>query len=205
MTEQPHFCKCGCGKRLFKAYNSTIWPEYYLGHNPNKKVPEKRSVVAKKVAKATKQKPKNTKFDFYSTRAWINCSHFVLTYYANDEGMVQCSTSGKWMHVTDKNCHCGHYIKVRDMSKTNYSVALEFTNLAPQSYQENIHRGGNQIEMRKWLVKQHGEKVIEDLELKQHNICKPDLIYLMYWADFYEQQLEILLKKRGIKDFWKSK
>ena len=203
MSNEPQYCLGGCGLRMFAGYNSTIVPKYCNKCNPNKKVPEKRSVVAKK-SKIAKQKPKG-RFNFYSSKAWINCSHFVLTYYADNEGNVQCSTSGKWMHVTDKNCHCGHYIKVRDMSKTNYSVALEFTNLAPQSYQENIHRGGNQIEMRKWLVKQHGEKVIEDLELKQHNVCKPDLIYLMYWADFYEQQLEILLKKRGIKDFWKSK
>lgn len=200
---KPHICPVHKTK-MFQRFNYNLWfcptCENSKKSIKVKELHSQNKTVAKKGLKSLK-----TKFNFYSTKAWINCSHYVLTYYANNEGNVQCSTSGKWMHVTDKNCHCGHYIKTQDMSKTNYAVAFDFVNLAPQSFQENKHRSGNQLVMREWLIKQHGLKVIEELEIRQHNICKLDAIVLLYWADFYEKQLDLLLEKRVIKDFWKTK
>jgi uncharacterized Zn finger protein (UPF0148 family) len=203
MIEKRKICP-KCNSQMFQRFNSTMW---YCPtcENSKKFIKVDELHTSKKTGAKKGLKSKKTKFNFYSTTAWKNCSHYILTYYADNEGNVQCSTSSKWMKVTDKNCHCGHYIKTRDMSKTNYAVAFEFTNLAPQSYQENIFRSGNQLVMREWLIKQHGLKAIEELELKQHNICKLDTIVLLYWAKFYEKQLDILFKKRGIKDHWKSK
>lgn len=203
MTEKLYICP-DCNSQMFQKFNSTIWVCFEC-QKRNKSIGAGQMATKSNARAKTGLKCKKAKFNFYSTTAWKNCSHFVLTYYADNEGNVQCCTSGKWMKVTDKNCHCGHYIKTRDMSKTNYAVAFEFTNLAPQSYQENIYRSGNQLVMREWLIKQHGLKVIEELELKQHNTCKLDSIILLWWADFYRDQLNILLKKRGIKDFWKPK
>jgi hypothetical protein len=198
MTNPDHTCN-KCDTPLIHLTNSTLFFCPKCRKESNK---AKMKVVD--MAERKKATGKG-KLNFYSTKAWINCSHYVLTYYANNEGVVKCSTSDKQMHVTDKNCHCGHYIKVHDMSKTNYSVAFDFANLAPQSYQENIYRGGNQLKMREFLIKHHGLKAIEELEIRQHNVCKLDTISLTYWADYYSNGLELLLRERGIKDHWKSK
>lgn len=201
-------CECGknCGKMVYQNPKSSIKNkihpscQYRDSYDKTKASKSKDSFFTGK-----KTKPQKTKLDFYSTSAWINCSHYILTYYADNDGNVQCATSNRWMHVTDNSCHCGHFIKVQEGTKTNYAVAFDFINLAPQFSQDNVNFGGRPEVMRKWLIKKHGLKAIEELEIKQHNICKLDKISLNYWACFYKEQLRLLLEERGIKDFWKNK
>ena len=134
---------------------------------------------------------------FYSSPAWRYCAKYVLLYYANDDYMVQCSTSGVWMPVNSSKAHCGHLHKVFDGTKTNFATALEFENLAPQSHQENVYKGGNQLEMYRWLVNKHGQKAMDLLEIKKHNICKLDKFTMEYWRDYYKQKFNELVAVKG--------
>jgi len=139
---------------------------------------------------------------FYSSQAWKFCSKYILLYYSNSDGYVQCSTSGAWMSCNDKKMHCGHYIKVYDGSKTNMAVAFEFENLAPQSHQDNIYRGGKPDIMKEWLINKHGVKKIESLNIKKHNICKLGKFEMDYFKTYYKRLFDDLVKEKGINP-WK--
>lgn len=134
---------------------------------------------------------------FYSSMAWKYCSRYTLLYYANSDYMVQCATSNQFMSITSSKCHCGHFIKVYDGSKTNYSVAFNFENLAPQSHQENIYAGGRPDIMKEWLINKHGKELIDLLQIRKHNICKLDKFTMDYWKGHYKKLFDDLVKIKG--------
>ena len=131
--------------------------------------------------------------DIYKTTAWKYFSRYILLKYANKDYIVNCSTSGVWLKITDKNCHCGHYIKAHD----HYSVLFDETNVAPQSYAENRFKSGNQIAMRKFLVEKHGIDAIERLEIKKYNTCKLDKFELFLLSEIYKKKFNDLVKIKG--------
>lgn len=107
------------------------------------------------------------------------------------------------MRIGTSDCHCGHYIKVRDGNSTNYATAFVFSNLAPQSRQDNTYMGGRQDLMREWLVDRHGEEAIKDLERQRNIPYRLDDAELKYWSDWYKFKYKELLEQRGMKDPWK--
>ena len=211
MKNNSKYRLCKCGRKIYKPYNSTIWPKecnYCLKIKRNKQL----LITAYKNTRldrinstsGAKTKQKSKKFDFYKTKAWKLCSHYVLLYYANDDLMVQCSTSGKWLKITDKNCHCGHFIKVKDGSKSHYSTSLLFENLAPQSLQENRYMGGRPEVMKEWLINKHGKEKIDNLEIIKNNVCHPDVLFLEYWEKYWEKMYEELLYKKNKENPWRK-
>lgn len=130
--------------------------------------------------------------DFYNSRAWFYCSKYVLLYYSID-GMVQCSTSLRWYKLNDRNICAGHYYH----ADKHRSICLDFTNLAPQSISENRYFSGRPDVMRQWLIKQHGLKAIELLDIKKNNICKLDKYTLDLIKDEYKAKFNELVKVKG--------
>lgn len=178
--------KCNSDKRREK--NSTL-----LGQSSFYKQKEaKKGLKSKKV-----------KFNIYSTNAWRWFSRYVLLYYADDNLTVRCSTSGEILSITSRRCHCGHYLKTREGTSTNYSVAFDFRNVAPQSLRDNRYMGGRQDKMRKWLVNRHGEEAIKELEIKKNQIYHLDKLSLDKISDEYKKKFNDLLLERGIKNPWK--
>jgi hypothetical protein len=101
------------------------------------------------------------------------------------------------MSINSKKAHCGHFIKVFDGSKTNFAVAFNFENLAPQSHQDNIYSGGKPDVMKEWLISKHGQKKIDMLNIQKHNICRLDKFTMDYWADHYKKLFDELVKIKG--------
>lgn len=136
--------------------------------------------------------------EFYSSTAWKYLSRYVLTYYANKEGVVKCSTCSTYKLVTDKLMQCGHYIK-----SNNRATAFDFVNLQPQCYKCNKYYSGKPDVMREVIYKLHGKDVLAQLELKSYNVChlgKFELDQLrIEWREKYKE----LLKSRNQKCFWK--
>ena len=202
---------CKCGNRIHQNPMSTIkkklCPKCELARQRAKQ--GVGSIISKKTIKDTtldrtiSKKPKKLSKDFYRTTAWSWCRKYVLLYYANKDGIVKCATSGRLMRIGTPDCHCGHYIKVRDGNSTNYATAFQFANLAPQSRQDNTFMGGRQDLMREFLVKQHGEENIKDLERQRNIPYRLDDAELKYWADWYKFKYKHLLEQRGMKDPWK--
>lgn len=106
------------------------------------------------------------------------------------------------MSIATANCHCGHYIKVREGNSTNYATAFDFRNMGPQTRKDNTFMGGRQDLMREWLVKQHGEDEIKALEAQRHTIYKLDKYELDKWAEYYRNKFNDLLKERGLMNPW---
>jgi hypothetical protein len=199
---------CLCGNKFKPAYRNGILIskscpncQYKLAYKSNNGKNGSTHAEKDQCLKSPKKRVK-TNFNFYTTTAWKWFSRYVLLYYANKDFAVQCSTSGRWMSITSRKSQCGHYIKVRDMTKTNYSVAFDFRNVAPQSLQDNKFGGGRQDEMRKWLVMVHGEESIKELEIKKNQICRLDKTELDYWAKIYRAKFNELLTEKQIKNPW---
>lgn len=194
---------CKCGNKLHRKHNSTIYPKQC----PNCQY---RALFVGSSSKSLKigttpKNPATKKFDFYKTTAWKWCRKYVLLYYADKNGVTRCATSGRYLVLGTKDCHCGHFIKVKDGNSTNYATALLFENLAPQSLQDNTYQGGREGLMREWLVKQHGEDKIKELEAKRRVPCKLDEYTLQQIAAEYKAKYKLLLKGREMRDPWAKK
>ena len=140
---------------------------------------------------------------FYTSTAWKHFSQYVLLYYADENLEVRCSTNPSLIYkITDKRICVGHFIKVFDSNSSNYSTAFLFVNVAPQSTQENL-RGGNEIEMSKWIEKTHGEGTVAFLNDEKHKPFKLDKYTLDEIAKKYLNLKNELLTIRQIKNPWK--
>lgn len=206
MPKELIICSCGCG-REFKPLlrngiiQSKLHPNCRLKKELDKAKKKQSNSEPKNRYSISKKSSKN--FDFYKTTAWTWFSRYVLLYYADSNLVVQCATSGERKLITDKNMHCGHYIRVREGSKTHYAVALDFCNAGPQRSHDNVRLGGQQHLMRKWLISKHGESAVEDLEIRSHNICHPDKYWIDQMAKEYRLKFNNLLKERGLtKNPW---
>jgi len=184
---------CQCGREIPINRYSTIQA---------KKCPSCTYADAVSKKNNRKTKSKTNQFDFYKTTAWKWFRRYVLLYYANKDGIVKCATSGRYMALGSKNCHCGHYIKVRDGNSTNYATALDFRNVGPQHIQDNTKMGGRQDLMREWLVNQHGEESIKNLESKRRIPFKLNPSTLEEYSVKYKQLFKSLLLDRNMKNPW---
>lgn len=206
MNKEKRYCKCG--KEIPPPRNTTIWAKkcpsctYAELYSKNKQNTHRDKNNTLRREKRTKSK----NFSIYTTTAWKYFSHYVLVFYADRSGYVQCSTSPSLIyHVTDRRIHVGHFIKVLEGTKTQYSVAFEFCNVAPQSHRDNVYFGGKPEVMEKWLIKKHGQKAIDELNIKKHNICHLDKLTLDLIKDEYKEKYKQLLINKKIEDPWKPR
>jgi hypothetical protein len=141
--------------------------------------------------------------NFYRSTAWKHFSQYVLLFYADENLEVRCSTNPNLIYkITDKRICVGHFIKVFDSNSSNYSTAFLFTNVGPQSTQENLN-GGNEIEMSKWIEKTHGKGTVEFLNNEKHKPFKLDKYTLDEIAKKYLNLKNELLKARNFTNPWK--
>jgi len=141
--------------------------------------------------------------NFYRSTAWKHFSQYVLLFYADENLEVRCSTNPNLIYkITDKRICVGHFIKVFDANSSNYSTAFLFTNVGPQSTQENLN-GGNEIAMSKWIEKTHGEGTVEFLNNEKHKPFKLDKYTLDEIAKKYLNMKNELFKEKNLKNPWK--
>lgn len=192
--------ECRCYQNwLFNAPEAEGKRSKFLSSNKKKVVKEKKQ----EEVKIKKSRPVSSNFNIYTTTAWKWCSRFVLLSYADDAGIVRCSTSPELSyHVTDPLIHCGHFIKYREGTKSNNAVAFDFRNLAPQSSVDNVRFNGKPEIMHKWLISMHGQEEIDKMIIKSHEICKFTKYDLDEIAKNYRILFNDLLKKRNINNPW---
>ncbi len=130
--------------------------------------------------------------DFYNAKAWKYFSRYVLLYYS-DGLITKCITCGKFMQINTKEAQCGHLIRVTE----SFATAFEFTNTGPQCVACNRYHGGRQDIMYKKLVAIHGQKAIDMLYIKKHNICHLDKFLLNCIAEEYKKKFNELVKIKG--------
>jgi hypothetical protein len=206
---KPPLCQWpdGCNKETVFFPRSTIRKKYCEDHAiaavliASRKEVEKDKADLERVRQESKKRLSVNQF--YKTRAWLNFSHYVLLYYANDDLEVVCSTNPRlWYRINDPNICVGHYLKVFDANSTNFSTAFEFRNVGPQSRKEN-DRGGNMEAMAHWIEDTHGVGTVEELKQIRRKPLKLDKYTLDQIAKTYLALFNEELKRRGIKDPWK--
>jgi len=128
----------------------------------------------------------------YASTAWKYFSRYVLLFYS-DGLYVKCFTSGQILQINKANCHCGHLIKVTESAATIF----DFTNVGVQSLSENRYHGGRPDVMQRKLIEIHGQKAIDLLYIRKHNICHLDNFTLTCIAIEWKAKFNELAKIKG--------
>ena len=187
-----------------KPGNTTLYYKHCMDHEIEAnltKIRDERAKDRRGLEKMRESKRKTPTERFYTSAAWRNCSHYVLLIYSDDSLMVRCSTSPHLeYHVTDKAIHCGHFHK----ADAHKAVSLEFKNLCPQSYSDNIHFSGKPEVMAEWIEKTHGKGTLEWLDIEKNKTLKLDKYTLDKISKHYLKLFKAELKRRNIEDPWKT-
>jgi len=78
---------------------------------------------------------------------------------ANDDGVCSCCTCGKLMMWNEKDSQGGHYI-----ARHHTAAIFVPSNVNVQCGYFCNGQGGKPTEYRQWLVRQHGEQAVQELE-----------------------------------------
>lgn len=205
---KPKLCANGDGNpRMKRPGNTTMYFPLCMDCQIEANLNKHRQEVAQDKAELEKVRQEVKKgspvYRFYHTSAWVNFSHYVLLYYADENLMAQCSTDPSfYCEIFKKDICVGHFIKVFDTNSTNYATAFDFRNVGPQSKNEN-DRGGNMDAMAVWVEKIHGLGTVEELKQLKRSAFKLDKYTLDEISKKYLALFNEELKRRGIKSPWK--
>lgn len=211
-------CECGYQFRWKPSHNNPIPPkkcricyntEMLMKSNlATKKWKSKHKPDKSLIKGKNGREIKNTasKDKFYKTSAWRWFSRYILLTNTIDKDSItaRCCTCGKLMRIDSRECHLGHYIKVKDANSTNYSTAFVETNVAPQCLRCNKYMGGRQDEMAQYLKKKYGPNIIDELHVLKKLPLKLDDSYLAEIAESYKKKFYSYLKEYNLQNPWKK-
>jgi len=207
---KPKLCANGDGNpRMKRPGNTTMYfplcMDCQIAANLNKhrqEVEQDKAELEKVRLEVKKSTPRE---QFYSSAAWKWFSRYILLLYSDENFMVRCSTNPQLEYkITDRLICGGHFVKVFEANSTNYSTALDFRNVLPQSDQENRYNNGNEIEMEKAINRIHGEGTSDLLKQKKHESFKLDKYELDLVANKYRLLFKEELIRRGKTNPWKN-
>ena len=205
MNNKPKLCKWPsekCEEERVKYPGKSIDSPFCRYHLTLDFVYKKRAEAIKDKAdleKARQIKKKTPSEKFYQLTAWRHASKYTLLHYADDDLMVQCSTSGRFYRVNNPDLHCGHYHK----ADAHKATAFEFKNLAPQSASDNTKKGGLPEIMAKWIEKTHGVGTLEWLNIEKNKTLHLDKVTLEQISKHYLKLFNEELLRRNIKNPWR--
>lgn len=109
---------------------------------------------------------------------------------------VICRTCGAWLVSNSKNAQAGHYIGRGVGGRSG--VYFDERNIAIQCYQCNHHRQGNTQAFREYLLDKYGDKVLDELRIKDkiHHYTEQEIIglTLLYKEKAKELKRELATK-----------
>lgn len=185
-----------CPKCYFTYLKETNQMNSFLASAKRKAENERKKETREK--KKTIAPKKSNKIKIYTSMAWKYCSRYVLLFYSDNDGVVECSTSGRKYQLPNKNIQCGHYYKATEHAR----LAFEFTNLAPQSYSDNVYYSGKPEIMKEWIKNTHGIDALELLDRLKHEDMKLDDFTLDELKGKYKSLFDDLVKIKGFNP-WK--
>lgn len=112
-------------------------------------------------------------------------SKFIRLRNADDNGMVECYTSGKIIHY--KESHAGHFI-VRSHLGTRWNEI----NVQVQSVEQNIYRSGNPQEFGRRIIQDYGIEEYEKLFELSKKTIKVDRFFYENMIAHYSSEVEKL-------------
>lgn len=149
------------------------------------------------------RKKKRIKDWFYQSTAWNWTRRYILSYYADDQGFVECCTCKKKMQLGDKNTHVGHYHKViQSGGVTNMITAFDTRNMLPQCNRCNWKLGGRPEVMIDKLIEIFGVEEIHRLSQKTRGWKKWTDLELQEITEERKQKTYQLIKQKGLGKWW---
>lgn len=115
-------------------------------------------------------------------------SLYIRLRNADDNGMVECYTSGKMIHY--KESHAGHFI-VRSHLGTRWNEI----NVQVQSVEQNIYRSGNPQEFGRRIIQDYGIEEYEKLFELSKKTIKVDRFFYEGMIQEYTEKVNELMKR----------
>ena len=111
------------------------------------------------------QKKKQKSLPKLKKELWNLFAEYIKLEYSEDGEYVRCYTCDKLLKIGTPNCHAGHYL-----NKSTYSgLYFNENNVRPQCGMPcNGPRHGSPIEFREHLLREIGQKAVEELESRRH-------------------------------------
>lgn len=113
-------------------------------------------------------------------------SVYIRTRYADDQGMVDCFTSGVRKHW--KEVHCGHF-----QSRRHLATRWDEQNCQVQSVAENIYNQGNQFQFGLNLDKKYGKGTAEALLVKAQTTVKLSRVEIEELIQHYKNLVQVYI------------
>ncbi|MBQ0074614.1 MAG: recombination protein NinG [Prevotella sp.] len=132
---------------------------------PLKRTPFKRKPIAKKETDPDAPKKKVVRKKKSDKRKLIEKLDKIFSIYIRlrdampHSGYVKCITCGKILHW--KESQACHYI-----GRANMALRFSEVNVHAGCMPCNVFLHGNMLAYRRWMVKQYGEKIVDNLELR---------------------------------------
>jgi len=119
-------------------------------------------------------------------------SLYIRLREANEEGAVQCFTSGRVYHY--KKIHAGHF-----MSRKHLATRWCEINVQPQSSADNIFGQGEQYKFGLNLDAKYGEGTSEELQHRSRKTLKLSRVDYEEKISYYKNAVNNLKKEKGIE------
>lgn len=177
----------GCGKKSIKRTYGLCDSCYYdwlINSEPGKVKLHKATLKAKSIVRQKEKKELNrTKEKLKTHSEWLQDLQKVFNQYIRKRDEKEpCISCGKFREHYD----AGHYRSVGGHRELRFNE----DNVHKQCVYCNRHKGGNQIEYRKGLIKKIGEERVLNLE-KKHEPVKLSIPEIKSSIKYYKDKLKL--------------
>lgn len=98
-------------------------------------------------------------------KAWDQFSLFIRIRDANEQGLVQCCTSGRWMPW--RKAHAGHFV-----TRKAEATLFHEQNVHAQSPNQNRFAGGHPVQYERFLDEKYGPGTAERIRQESVKECR---------------------------------
>ena len=114
-------------------------------------------------------------------KVWEECKRIVRSRYAIGEGRWSCFTCDRIIEEK-KDAHTGHFIP---SGSCGAFLRYNLRNLRIQCYNCNINLGGNGAEYYRRMVREVGEREVNQLFIDKNKTVKADIIFYLNLLEEY--------------------
>lgn len=196
MTTEYKLCSCGCGKKVFRKPNSTIWNKVH----PNCQLKEafkKNSIKLESAKPFDKNIHKGLVSKSPKLRAMENAdkwfSRFIRLKYSFERSGVffcYCYTCGRPHGI--KNIDNGHY-----HNRENKATRFHENNCRPQCVHCNQHKSGRHTIFGDKILKEIGNEEFEELRKLALSNGEDNELFYREQAKRYRLKFNELVKEKG--------
>jgi len=119
---------------------------------------------------------------------WELCKQFVRMRYGTKDGLYSCYTCDRAI-LTPSMAHTSHFIP---SGACGAYLRFDERNLRITCYNCNIHLGGNGAEFYRRMVKEVGQKEVDQIFRDKQKVVKADSTFYLDKIKYYEDKLKEL-------------